>query len=210
MYAKWSTSLYGSEFDVLNPYDSETHSTSLLDEKLATIGGGSSVNVTERDLVDAIRPTGDIRYILLFTLIVMVSLFLYGYDVAATTAILVPIDAAYPENSIENAFNLDAIWKNILFAGSTFGSTFCNFLLFFCGNYLGRNGVFVVACGFYFGGSLIQGASINEYVLLAGRIVYGFGIGFALHSSIIYLGEISPGIHRGFFVGIMQLGYLLG
>ncbi|BFG19283.1 hypothetical protein CerSpe_055570 [Prunus speciosa] len=74
---------------------------------------------------------------------------------------------------------------------------------------VGRRNVMVLGGCTFFAGSAINGGAVNVAMLILGRILLGFGVGFTNQSAPIYLSEIAPPKWRGafstgfqFFIGI--------
>ncbi|KAB2617150.1 sugar transport protein 5-like [Pyrus ussuriensis x Pyrus communis] len=74
---------------------------------------------------------------------------------------------------------------------------------------IGRRNVMLLGGCTFFAGSAINGGAVNVAMLILGRILLGFGVGFTNQSAPIYLSEIAPPKWRGafstgfqFFIGI--------
>lgn len=96
-----------------------------------------------------------------------------------------------------------------------------------CFNYekvLGRRVELILSAILYTGGALLEVLSglgsigsvpfLSITILLIGRVVYGTGIGFAMHGAPAYISEMSPPDLRGILVSLKEcfivLGILLG
>ncbi|KAH0680144.1 hypothetical protein KY284_021229 [Solanum tuberosum] len=74
---------------------------------------------------------------------------------------------------------------------------------------IGRRNIMVVGGCTFFAGALINGASQNIFMLILGRILLGFGVGFTNQATPVYLSEMAPSKWRGafstgfqFFIGL--------
>ncbi|XP_049387820.1 sugar transport protein 5-like [Solanum stenotomum] len=77
---------------------------------------------------------------------------------------------------------------------------------------IGRRNIMVVGGCTFFAGALINGASQNIFMLILGRILLGFGVGFTNQATPVYLSEMAPSKWRGafstgfqFFIGLAVL-----
>lgn len=85
------------------------------------------------------------------------------------------------------------------------------------GNRLGRRTELIIAAALYGTAAFMTGAAPNLSILLAGRIMYGLAIGFAMHAAPAYISETAPPNVRGllvsmkevFIVGGILLAYLV-
>ncbi|KAJ4849015.1 Sugar transport protein 5 [Turnera subulata] len=74
---------------------------------------------------------------------------------------------------------------------------------------IGRRNIMVLGGLTFFAGAAVNGGSVNIVMLLLGRILLGFGVGFTNQATPVYLSEIAPPKWRGafntgfqFFIGI--------
>ena len=74
----------------------------------------------------------------------------------------------------------------------------------------GFRGSFIVAAVGFIVGILIMIFSTNFSSLMFGRIFVGLGVGFGMTIGPIYLSEISPKSHRGYFVSWAEIGCNIG
>lgn len=73
----------------------------------------------------------------------------------------------------------------------------------------GRRNIMVLGGCTFLAGAAINGASVNIAMLILGRILLGFGVGFTNQATPVYLSEVAPPKWRGafntgfqFFIGI--------
>ncbi|KAI3420619.1 MFS domain-containing protein, partial [Psidium guajava] len=65
--------------------------------------------------------------------------------------------------------------------------------------YLGRRPSILAGGATFLAGSALGGAASNVAMLIFGRVLLGIGVGFANQSVPLYISEIAPPRHRGFF-----------
>ena len=85
-------------------------------------------------------------------------------------------------------------------AGALIGSVAA--LIF--GDRLGRRRELLAAAGLYAAGSVAVAVAPGLGVLLAGRLAYGVGIGFAMHAAPAYIAETSPARVRGLLISLKE------
>ena len=64
--------------------------------------------------------------------------------------------------------------------------------------------LYTAAC-FYALGTALQVAAPSLTALLAGRVLYGLGIGTAMHVAPLYIGETAPNDLRGKLVSLKEV-----
>ncbi|KAH7281223.1 hypothetical protein KP509_36G036200 [Ceratopteris richardii] len=142
--------------------------------------------------------------------------FLYGYDIGATSGASLSLESS--STSGTDWYNLSSVQTGLVESGSLYGALIGSILAFTVADYLGRRRELVVAASFYFLGALIQAVAPIFGVLVLGRLVYGLGIGMAMHGAPMYIAETCPGEIRGTLISMkeafivlgMLLGYLVG
>ncbi len=82
---------------------------------------------------------------------------------------------------------------SILSAGTFFGALLAGD----CADWFGRRLTVIVGCVIYAIGCVLQTASSGLGLLVAGRLVAGFGVGFVSAIIILYMSEIAPKAIRG-------------
>lgn len=81
-------------------------------------------------------------------------------------------------------------------------------------DYIGRRYTIVLAAATFLIGALLMGLAPSFQFLMAGRIIAGIGVGYALMIAPVYTAELSPSMSRGFLTSLPEVfitfGILLG
>jgi MFS family permease len=85
---------------------------------------------------------------------------------------------------------------SILSAGTFFGAIVAGDLA----DWFGRRTTIILGCIVYGIGCILQTASTSLGLLVAGRLIAGFGVGFVSAIIILYMSEIAPKAVRGAIV----------
>jgi sugar porter (SP) family MFS transporter len=141
---------------------------------------------------------------------------LFGYDIGATSGAAVSIVS--PELSGTDWYGLTSLQTGLVVSGSLYGALLGSILAFNIADILGRRRELMTGASLYLVGALVTGLAPNLAVLVAGRLIYGIGIGLSMHAAPMYIAETSPSSVRGtlislkeaFIVGGILLGYLVG
>jgi sugar porter (SP) family MFS transporter len=115
-----------------------------------------------------------------------------------------------PSDAQKNAFTLPD-WKkslitSILSAGTFFGALMAGDLA----DWFGRRTTIIAGCFIFIVGVILQTASTSLGLLVAGRLIAGFGVGFVSAIIILYMSEIAPKKVRGALVSGYQFCITLG
>jgi len=121
-----------------------------------------------------------------------------------------PIPGPDASTAVKNAFTLPA-WKkslitSILSAGTFFGALIAGDLA----DWFGRRTTIIAGCVIFIIGVILQTASHGLGLLVAGRLVAGFGVGFVSAIIILYMSEIAPKKVRGALVSGYQFCITIG
>jgi len=161
-----------------------------------------------------VRQSGRPAWATIIFLVPAMASSLFGYDIGGVSGVLRALgDAGYTPVQLGGVASLSML-------GALLSSAFA---LGF-GDWLGRRRELVAAGFFYTIGSFVEayftldvgnGGVVGLYV---GRVLYGLGIGFAMHASPLYIGELAPADQRGRLVALKELvivtgilvGYLAG
>lgn len=85
---------------------------------------------------------------------------------------------------------------SILSAGTFFGSLIAGSLA----DWIGRRATIISGCGVFSLGVIFQVASTRVAMLVVGRLIAGFGVGFVSAVIILYMSEVAPKAVRGAIV----------
>ncbi|KAF3916233.1 hypothetical protein ABW21_db0200325 [Orbilia brochopaga] len=141
---------------------------------------------------------------------------LFGYDSGYISGVL---GMAYFKRQFGGPVSLDiddtgyniqtwqkSLTTSILSAGTFFGALFGGGFA----DWVGRRIAIISACGIFIVGVILQVASTNLGLLVAGRVVAGFGVGIVSAVVILYMSEIAPKAVRGAIVSGYQFAITLG
>lgn len=137
---------------------------------------------------------------------------LFGYDIGATGGALISLTSE--ATSGMDWYNLTSFQSGFVVSASLIGALIGSGAAFVWGNLIGRRKELLLAAALY-GAAAIAMFSAPDYpVLVAGRITYGLGIGFAMHAAPAYIAEVVPPSVRGLLIslkeGVIVLGVLAG
>ena len=152
---------------------------------------------------------------------------LFGYDIGATSAVIAQLTSREYSGTkwyatIADSSVLQGVVTSIAMFGAMLGSTTC----FQIADDLGRRRTLIIGSCFFMVGAVVEALSGNSKydaaagisVLIVGRVIYGYGCGFAMHGAPAYIGEMAPSEIRGLLVSLkeafivlgMVLGYTIG
>ena len=148
---------------------------------------------------------------------------LFGYDIGSTSASIIQIQSKSYSGimwweAIHGSSLLQGVITSIGMLGAVMGCLTC----FKVADRIGRRWTIITAACLYCLGSIIEFVSgdpdwdinIGLTVLLLGRLLYGFGCGFAMQGAPSYIGEMAPTQIRGLLISMKEafivLGMLLG
>ena len=122
-----------------------------------------------------------------------------------------PNNPAYAKNGSDpSGFALPSWQKSlivsILSAGTFFGALMAGDLA----DFIGRRTTIILGCVVFIIGVILQTASSSYGLLVAGRLIAGFGIGFVSAIIILYMSEIAPKKVRGAIVSGYQFCITIG
>ncbi|KAL8912885.1 MAG: hypothetical protein Q9171_002179 [Xanthocarpia ochracea] len=100
----------------------------------------------------------------------------------------------------------DSLITSILSAGTFFGAIIAGDLA----DFIGRRLTIIVGCVVFLIGVILQTASTGLGLLVAGRLIAGFGVGFVSAIIILYMSECSPKKIRGAIVSGYQFAITIG
>ena len=144
---------------------------------------------------------------------------LFGYDIGATSAVVSQLESSSYSGvswyeSVADSSLLQGVITSMATLGALLGSRTC----FQVADILGRRRSLLLASVLYLSGALLEvfsgtssfDAAKGITTLLIGRLVYGYGCGFAMHGAPAYIGEMAPTTIRGLLVSLKEAFIVLG
>ncbi|GKC53070.1 D-xylose-proton symporter-like protein 3, chloroplastic [Tanacetum coccineum] len=107
-------------------------------------------------------------------------------------------------------FNLSAVQLGLVVSGSLYGALFGSILVYPIADFLGRKRELLLAALLYLLGGSVTSYAPGLNVLLLGRVLYGLGIGLAMHGAPLYIAETCPSQIRGTLISLKELLIVLG
>ncbi|KAJ4348253.1 uncharacterized protein N0V89_009625 [Didymosphaeria variabile] len=187
--------------------------------------GGGVVAVTGTTDVNRVEAPVTVRAYLIVAFAAFGGIF-FGYDTGWMGGVLAMpyfikqyTGLAYPEDTGLTGQALDAYTKNfvvtpsqvslttsILSAGTFFGAIVAGDIA----DFIGRRLTIIIGCLIFVVGGILETASTGLGVMVAGRLVAGFGVGFISSIVILYMSEIAPRKVRGAVVAGYQFCITIG
>ncbi|KAI3992247.1 hypothetical protein MKX01_029968 [Papaver californicum] len=133
---------------------------------------------------------------------------LFGYDIGATSGATISLQS--PELSGTTWFDLSSIQLGLVVSGSLYGALIGSVLVYPIADFLGRRRELIIAAMLYALGGLTTGLAPDLNVLILGRLLYGLGIGLAMHGAPLYIAETCPSQIRGTLISMKELMIVLG
>ncbi|KAM7258165.1 hypothetical protein ACFE04_013906 [Oxalis oulophora] len=133
---------------------------------------------------------------------------LFGYDIGATSGATISLQSA--QLSGTTWFNLSSIQLGLVASGSLYGALFGSLLVYSIADFLGRKRELITAAMLYLVGGAITSYAPDFNTLLVGRVLYGLGIGLAMHGAPLYIAETCPSQIRGTLISLKELFIVLG
>ncbi|ERN15578.1 D-xylose-proton symporter-like 2 isoform X1 [Amborella trichopoda] len=133
---------------------------------------------------------------------------LYGYDIGATSGASISLES--PELSGTSWYDLNSFEVGLVVSGSLYGALIGSILAFGVENFLGRRRELLVSSMLYLVGALVTALAPDFPVLVVGRLVYGLGIGMAMHAAPMYISETAPSQIRGRLISLKEFFIVLG
>ncbi|KAL0390353.1 UNVERIFIED_CONTAM: D-xylose-proton symporter-like 3, chloroplastic [Sesamum calycinum] len=133
---------------------------------------------------------------------------LFGYDIGATSGATISLQS--PELSGTNWFNFSAVQLGLVVSGSLYGALAGSLIVYPLADFLGRRRELIIASLFYLIGALLTAYAPGLGVLLVARLLYGLGIGMAMHGAPLYIAETCPSQIRGTLISLKELFIVMG
>ncbi|KAF5930837.1 hypothetical protein HYC85_031710 [Camellia sinensis] len=133
---------------------------------------------------------------------------LFGYDIGATSGATISLQS--PELSGTTWFNLSAVQLGLAVSGSLYGALLGSILVYPIADFLGRRRELIIAALLYVLGGFVTAYAPGLGIFLLGRLLYGLGIGLAMHGAPLYIAETCPSQIRGTLISLKELFIVLG
>ncbi|OWM89901.1 hypothetical protein CDL15_Pgr012538 [Punica granatum] len=140
-----------------------------------------------------------------------------GAILASTTSVLLGYDIGVMSGAvlfIQENLNITSTQVEILVGSLNVVSLVGSLASGRTSDWLGRRYTVVLAASTFLIGALLMGLAPSFSFLMAGRLVAGIGVGYALMIAPVYAAEISPSLTRGFMASLpevfINIGILLG
>ncbi|GAB4813293.1 hypothetical protein N2152v2_000339 [Parachlorella kessleri] len=127
---------------------------------------------------------------------------LFGYDIGATSGALVSLTS--PQHSGTDWYSLNAFQSGLVVSLSLAGALLGSLVALLYGDRLGRKKELLAAAGLYASSSLLLPLASTLPTVLAARLIYGLGIGLAMHAAPAYIAETSPPRVRGLLISLKE------
>ncbi|WP_269799576.1 sugar porter family MFS transporter [Geodermatophilus chilensis] len=142
------------------------------------------------------------RFLVKLTVISTLGGLLFGYDTGVISGALLYMGEDLDLTPLSEA----VVVSSLLFPGAAFGALLGGRLA----DALGRRGALFVCAVLFLFGALVTAIAPNVVVMVAGRILLGFGVGAAAAVVPLYLAEMAPVHKRGRMVTINELMIVTG
>ena len=131
---------------------------------------------------------------------------LFGSDIGASSSVVRILGSGASEFGALDAFSLGQVAS-----ASLFGAMIASASLIGLGDKnIGRQLELRVAAALFTVGTLIQSLAGAFPLMMLGRVIYGLGIGTAMHVAPLYIAETSPDNLRGKLVSLKEAAIVLG
>jgi sugar porter (SP) family MFS transporter len=117
---------------------------------------------------------------------------------------------SWTSSGYRQCYRFNGLDKSIFSSLSFIGAAISSLICYRVADSLGRKIEMQVGAALYFAGAVIAAASPVLWGIYVGIVVYGLGIGFAMHSGPVYIAEISPADVRGRMVCAIEAVVILG
>lgn len=148
-----------------------------------------------------IAPAGSLRLVYLAAVFAAVGGLLSGYDTGV-------ISGALP--FIKNSFTLSTFQQGLVVSVVLVGAAIAAIGGGSFSDRIGRRRALILTAAVFVAGASVSAIAPSLQVLIAGRVVIGFGIGLASSVVPLYISEIAPANARGWLVSLYQLAVTLG
>jgi MFS transporter, SP family, galactose:H+ symporter len=158
----------------------------------------SAVRGEPDDLVTGQLP---VIWVVSVILVVILAGGLFGYDQGVISGALL---------GIEKEFRLGPLALEIVTSWVTLGALFGSLGGGWIADHFGRKRALLAAAALFVAGAAVEAFTPDAPVLVAGRLIVGFGVGVAAVAAPLYAAELAPAEQRGRFISSYQLAITIG
>ncbi len=151
--------------------------------------------------VETPRSKAVFKWVLMIALVTFFAGLLFGYDQGVIAGAL---------KGVGDSFKVGDTAKQIITSWVTLGALFAALVAGTAADRFGRRPILLVAGLLFIAGAVIQAITPGVEILVLGRVVTGFGIGFASVIAPLYAAEMAPQRIRGRIVSTYQLAITFG
>ena len=141
------------------------------------------------------------KWLLLVGAVILTAGLLFGYDQGVISGALV---------GIEKSFSVSTFMVEIITSWVTLGALVGALVAGVLSDKIGRKSAVLLAAVLFAFGALVEALAPGAWVLVAGRLIVGFGVGVASVAAPLYASEMAPTRVRGRFVSGYQFGITFG
>ena len=127
---------------------------------------------------------------------------MFGFDIGASSGALLSMTS--PTFSGTSWYDLSSLQSGLVVSLSLAGALGGSAAALVWGDNLGRRKELLFASVLYAAGALTVAVAPTLPVVFAGRVVYGVGIGFAMHAAPAYIAETAPPSVRGLLISLKE------
>jgi len=145
---------------------------------------------------------------------------LFGYDIGATSFSITQMqNEVYSGVLWWHTVKSSPVWTGTIVSAVSAGALFGSFLMFLFADAIGRRTELRLGAVLYLTGAALEGwtarsedwsGGLGLMVLMAGRLIYGVGVGITMHGAPTYLSEQSPANIRGLLVSAKEASVVFG
>ncbi|KAG0474602.1 hypothetical protein HPP92_014288 [Vanilla planifolia] len=133
---------------------------------------------------------------------------LYGYDIGATSGATISVESASLSGT--TWYDLNSLEIGLVVSGSLYGALIGSALAFTVADFLGRRRELIFSSVLYLFGGLLTALAPNFIIMVVGRLLFGTGIGLAMHAAPMYIAETSPSKIRGTLISLKEVFIVIG
>lgn len=150
------------------------------------------------------------RLLFLLTAFACIGGALFGYDTGVVSGAMLLIASKRAECPRYGGFGLSHMEQEIIVSSTVLAAILGSVLSGFFGDRFGRRPMILTGSVLFTAGSVLLAIAHTVEELVGGRVVVGLAIGFASHTTPMYLGEVAPPHVRGRIVAAFNIFIVAG